>query len=194
MAQSTVLIISGLPCSGKSNLAARLQDELRWPLLAKDAIKENLFETLGWRDRAWSRRLSQASYALMFATAEPLLACGINCILEGNFRGNEHDARLLKLLNAGAARCLQILCKAPPAVLLERYIARAQGGLRHPGHVDLECLPELKAELAQGRAEPLQLPGAILELDTGLLDESKYGAFIAEVLKLIDADRSSSIR
>lgn len=184
MSECTVLIISGLPCSGKSNLAARLQSDLRWPLLAKDAIKENLFDSLGWRDREWSRRLSWASYALMFAMAEQLLANGVSCILEGNFRAKEYG-EVKRLLTGGSTRCLQILCKAQPQVLLKRYVARAESGLRHPGHVDLQCFPELKMELMQDGGEAVETPGPTLEFDTTAIEEERYEKFIAQVRQTI---------
>src|SRR5882757_1320731 len=53
--QITVVLVSGLPGSGKSMLAECLRQRLSWPLLAKDNLKEILFDTLGVRDRDWSR-------------------------------------------------------------------------------------------------------------------------------------------
>lgn len=39
-----VLVITGAPGSGKSTLATRLAAELELPLVAKDDVKEALFE------------------------------------------------------------------------------------------------------------------------------------------------------
>lgn len=47
-----VILVNGLPATGKTTLARRIATDLRLPLLAKDAIKETLFDTLGWSDRA----------------------------------------------------------------------------------------------------------------------------------------------
>jgi hypothetical protein len=43
-------------------------------MLGKDTIKEALFDTLGTGDRAWSRRLGAASYAVLLALARELPA------------------------------------------------------------------------------------------------------------------------
>ncbi len=80
-----VIVVNGLPATGKTTLARRLADDFRLPLLAKDAIKETLFETLGWGDRAWSRRLGTATMALLYLLLEEHLRAGQPCIVECNF-------------------------------------------------------------------------------------------------------------
>lgn len=51
----------------------------------EDLFKESLFDSLGWRDRDWSRRLGGASMALLFRSAEALLEAGQLVALESNF-------------------------------------------------------------------------------------------------------------
>lgn len=46
------VIVNGPPGSGKSTLAGPLAERLGVPLLAKDAVKETLLDTLGYADRA----------------------------------------------------------------------------------------------------------------------------------------------
>lgn len=64
------MVLSGLPCSGKSTLARRLSPALRLPLIDKDAILERLFESRGVGDAAWRRRLSRESDGLFEAEAK----------------------------------------------------------------------------------------------------------------------------
>ncbi len=80
-----VIVVNGLPATGKTTLARRLATDLHLPLLAKDVIKETLFETLGWSDRAWSRRLGAATMALLYKLLEEQLRAGRPCIVECNF-------------------------------------------------------------------------------------------------------------
>jgi predicted kinase len=153
-----LIVISGLPCSGKSKLAERLQAELCWPLLCKDNFKELLFDHFGYSDRAWSRRVSAAAYALLFSQAEQLLSSNLSCVLEGNFRWAEHQARFERLQALGAT-ILQVHCCAEPDVLLERFRLRAVSGSRHPGHVDLESMREIENEMRTTTQQPLPLSG-----------------------------------
>ena len=60
-----VVIVAGALYSGKMMLARRLAKELALPLIAKDAIKKSLFDSPGWSDRQWSKKLGRASYGLL---------------------------------------------------------------------------------------------------------------------------------
>lgn len=60
---SVLIIVLGPPCAGKTTLARRIAQEFQLPLIAKDDIKESLFDSLGWRDREWSKKLGRATFA-----------------------------------------------------------------------------------------------------------------------------------
>ncbi|MGH8284210.1 MAG: AAA family ATPase [Steroidobacteraceae bacterium] len=62
MTRSFLIIVTGLPASGKTTLARGLAARHRVPLLAKDLVKEPLLDALGAEDALASRRLSDASF------------------------------------------------------------------------------------------------------------------------------------
>ena len=76
MPGAVLVLISGPPGAGKTTLGAKIAQELGIPFLNKDGIKELLFDTLGWKDRAWSRQLGIASSALLFHMIERQLVAG----------------------------------------------------------------------------------------------------------------------
>ena len=180
---TALIIISGPPCAGKSTLATRLREELRWPLLAKDSFKELLFDGLGWSDRAWSKKLSQASYALLFNVAAEVLRAGQHCIIEGNFRWRENDGRFGSLLRPDL-QVIQICCTAPLPVLVARLHGRIAAGQRHPGHLDGQTAAEVEGELAR-LSQPLPIAGAQLSFDSSNAEPGAVQLLIAAVRSLL---------
>lgn len=143
----TLVVVSGPVAVGKSAVAVPLADRLGLPLLAKDVVKEALFDALGTGDRDWSDRLGAAAYAVLWA-----LAAGMaEAVLEANF-GAAHAGPLRALCD----RPVQVHCTCSDDVRRQRFAGRR----RHPGHVD-EGLPD-----RPDQAGPLPLGGPVLVVDT----------------------------
>ncbi|MDP6369585.1 MAG: hypothetical protein QF615_08250, partial [Planctomycetota bacterium] len=60
MKRPTLILVSGAAATGKTTVANLLSAGLRIPVISKDAIKESLFESLGWNNREWSRKVGFA--------------------------------------------------------------------------------------------------------------------------------------
>lgn len=159
MDRPLLVVVTGPPAAGKTTIARAIAARLRLPLIAKDTIKEALFDGLGAGDLDWSQRLGPPTFGVMLALAEESLAAGAGLVLEANFvRGGETARRVAAL----PARFVQVHCSAPLAVLLERYASR----VRHPGHVDSERIEAIRELVEAGSYEPLALPGETLRVDT----------------------------
>jgi predicted kinase len=171
MSQPLVIIVAGPPGAGKTTLARRIAEEFRLPLVAKDDIKESLFDSLGAKDRAWSKQLGQATYELIYYFVETQLTAGRSLIVESNFNANA-TPRFQALQTAHDFVSLQVLCYAKPAVLIERFKARWESGKRHPGHVDGEITEQEFATFS--KYAPLDLGGTVIEIDTTDFDKIDY--------------------
>ena len=183
------MLVSGLPGTGKSTLARVLAHRYALPLICKDTIKEPLFDVIGAADRAASRRLSDASFAAMFALARDCLCAGVDLILEGNFRPGEHELAVIDALPAQAPpaprpadNIAQILCRASEPLRIARLTARATDISRHPGHDDAATLGQ---DASPPRSDFLALPGLRLVLDGDGLSPTDTDD--RRVLELLDA-------
>jgi predicted kinase len=170
-----LLVLTGGPATGKSRLAALLAQHYSACCCSKDEIKELLFGALGERDAQWSRRLSNASFALLFAYAPRLLSVQRLLLLEGNFRAGEHEAALKAVLSARDADMAQILCQADAGTCAARLAARAADPSRHPGHRDREF------DAAASRASFLALPGPRWVFSSDAAGESEWLALCRRI-------------
>jgi predicted kinase len=158
VAPPTLILVTGMPSSGKTTVAEALARQLRLPLIAKDAIKESLYDSLGAEDVASSGRLGAAAFAVIFALARIALASGASLIVEANFFPDQES----EFAALPAHRLVQVHCDAPLSVLLDRYASRT----RHPGHHDAEKIKELPVRYESGVHGPLRLDGKLIQLDT----------------------------
>lgn len=162
--RTPIVVVTGPPASGKSTVAEALAGGLRLPLIAKDPVKEVLFDVLGHEDVEWSKRLGRAVYPLLFHALEAQLRAGRSCIVEANFDHDAASAELQRLQERLPFRAFQVVCTAAPEVLLDRYAGRA--GTRHPGHFDELRLDDVREAIAARRWRALDLDGETIELDT----------------------------
>ncbi len=157
---SKVIVVSGPPAAGKTTLTQSLQRDLGLPILAKDDIKESLFDSLGYSDRAYSMKIGKAAFELQFKLANELVANNVSFILETAFF-YDSSADIAKAV--AGADVLQVWCNADLSKLLERAKTRP----RHPGHAVWDsAAEELKSKVESGTYNALDIGGALIRLDT----------------------------
>jgi adenylate kinase family enzyme len=182
MDRLVVVIITGPPGTGKSTLGKRLAKELGLPFISKDGIKESLFDTLGWQDREWSKKLGHASVELLFHFLEAQLEAGKSLIVETAFIPKFHTARFLELRNRYGFEPIQILCRADDEVSFRRFRERTESGKRHPGHVDhLATYDQFKAASWEGKYGVLDIGGSIFEIDTTDFNRIDYQGLLEAI-------------
>lgn len=174
------IVVSGVMASGKTRLANELAERLALPMVAKDGIKELLFDTLGTADREWSKKLGGATFALLFHVVRELLRGSQPFIVEGNFRPPAVQD-FLTAAGVEDVNVLQVICGGDGAVLFQRFQDRVARGERHPGHVDGGNVEEFRDEILGGWYEPLALPGETIRVDTTDFAQVQYDDIAEEV-------------
>lgn len=135
-----MIVLTGMPASGKSTVAAKLADALSLPVLAKDEFKEALFDTLGFSCYAEKRKLDHAANAVLLKAAEAMLRNGRSLIIDNNFDGAAAEA-LNALTERMGARCVTVFFGGDTEAFYRRYVERDRLHLRHLGHVVQEHYP-----------------------------------------------------
>jgi len=184
-----LVIVTGPPASGKTTLGRALAARLGMPFLYKDGIKETLFDTLGWGDRGWSRKLGAATYALLFHLLELELAAGRSLVVESNFDVERDGPRFLALRERYGFHPFQVCCVADGAILLKRFRSRATPNERHLGHVELANMGEFEPVLLRGRLDPLPVGDPIIEVDSTDFAKVDREAITRKVSQALDEER-----
>ena len=112
------VVLSGLPCSGKSTLARRLAPALQLPVIDKDCILEELYESRGVGDALWRRRLSRESDVLFQAEAQT--SAGAILVSFWHVPGMSPDSGTpTGWLAALSSRVVEVHCACAPEIAAE---------------------------------------------------------------------------
>ena len=129
-----LIILAGMPATGKSTVAAALSRAFGYPILEKDEIKESLFDTLGFENYPQKRKLDVAATTVLMQVLEAMLKAGTSVIAVNNFDTAE-TLRLSKLIERYNPNCVTVFLHGEAQVLYERYVQRDKLRLRHLGHI-----------------------------------------------------------
>ena len=136
-----LILVSGMPATGKTTFAAWLGERLSVPVASKDVIKEQLYDTLGFRSREEKVALGEAALHLLYYFAERHLCAGLPVILENNYDINSKPG-LLQLIETYPCRTLTVHFTADYRTLYNRFLERDRSPGRHRGHVVNSQYPE----------------------------------------------------
>ena len=123
-----VVLVNGLPASGKTRLATALAEQLGWVLLSKDAILTPL-ASLTW-PRASSDDLGGIAFDTMYSLAAAVEG---GVILDASWLSTRDRPFLERGLAAiGQPLLIEVWCSVPEPLARERFERRMPE--RHPVH------------------------------------------------------------
>jgi adenylate kinase family enzyme len=152
-----VILVSGLPASGKTTLARRLSRTLGLPLLCLDTIKEAIVDEIDVEDRFAVR---SAAREVMARLVED---CPRGCLVDIWVNTTRDIPEVTQRFRAiDGVHVLELVCRVPTELAIERYTGRT----RHRAHLaagDDDALARIRA--AGPALGPLGL-GPAYDVDT----------------------------
>ena len=117
-----LVVVSGLPGSGKSHFSRRLAEQVPLLVLQSDALRKVLFPSPSYTKEE-SARLFAACYSLI----EELLEQGIPMLLDATNLIEEHRERLCYIAGRLGVKPVLVYLEAPPKVVYQRLKERSEG-------------------------------------------------------------------
>lgn len=166
-----LILITGLPCTGKTTIARELSKLHELPVFSKDDFKELMFDHLGYSDREQSKAYGKATYPILYHLTDQMMGAKKPFILESNFSREYDSDPISKLLNKYNYQVIQIDCHCDGEVLFNRFLERSNSGKRHPGHNDQGNADEFKESLLRGKQDILDIEAKVFHINSTNLTE-----------------------
>jgi aminoglycoside phosphotransferase family enzyme/predicted kinase len=153
-----LVVVSGLPGTGKSTVSKALAVELDALLLRSDEVRRELDTTSAGR---YGDRGVDAVYGELLATAGQALTRGRSVVLDATWRAPHHRQALEALARATVSDLSIIECRAPEVIADERISARSAAG-NDPSEATVDVATTLRRTW-QGwpAAEPLDTTSSV---------------------------------
>lgn len=116
-----LIVVSGLPGTGKSFLCRKLAERVSFLVLASDTLRRILFPSPRYEESE-NRRLFSACHALI----EELLCEGIPVIFDATNLSEHHREYLYRAAERAGARLILVCVEAPVEVVRQRLLARGR--------------------------------------------------------------------
>jgi aminoglycoside phosphotransferase family enzyme/predicted kinase len=134
-ARVRLVLVGGLPGTGKSTIAAGVAETSGLELLRSDVIRKQLARlapglgaTAGFGEGIYSPQATEATYDELLRRAEVGLSHGATVILDASWSVAARRSQARQVAQACAADVIELRCSAPVEVTAERMRARAEAG------------------------------------------------------------------
>ena len=148
-----LVVIGGLPGTGKTTLAETLSSRRGWTVLSTDAVRRELTGRpqgqLAFGEGTHDPRTNAATYRTLFERARTALGLGERVILDGSFADARWRSEARDLAAAEHALPTELRCVAPSAVAAARLLARAHSHGATSAVVLSDATPAIAAEMAR---------------------------------------------
>jgi len=128
-ARVKLVLVGGLPGTGKSSLAASLGASFDMAVLRADVVRKELAQSCAvGTAELYADEMTDATYEAMLAAARPLLEHGQSVVLDASWHDEAMRSRASSLAAETASELVEFQCCAPRAITEARIQLRRQRG------------------------------------------------------------------
>jgi hypothetical protein len=135
-ARIVLMLIGGLPGTGKSTLAAGLTVDRDWTVLRSDEVRKDLagiprsaHDDTGFRQGLYTNAMTEATYGALLEGAGGLLRQGTSVVLDASWSSAEQRQAAGAVARDCAAELVALRCEAPLDLAITRLAGRARRGI-----------------------------------------------------------------
>jgi len=137
-----LIVVSGLPGTGKSFFCRKLAERLPFLILASDTLRKILFPSPQYNEGE-NKRLFSACHVLI----EELLKKGIPVIFDATNLRERHRAYLYRAAERAGAKLILVWVEAPVEVVKQRLLDREKAAIpQYDSEADWEVYNKMKSQ------------------------------------------------
>ena len=153
-ARVRLVLVGGLPGSGKTTLAETIGARRGWTVLRSDVLRKQMAglesttpAAAAFRTGLYEPSVTDAVYAELVQEASRLLRMGESVIVDASWAADHHRELARQLASADRARVIQLQCEVDIETARSRLRSRAEGD----GANASDATPEIAGRMAQMR-------------------------------------------
>lgn len=126
-----LIIVAGMPATGKTTLSKKLAARFGMPMLEKDEIKEEMYKIQGYRNLEDRAVADVVANAILLRCAKNILQSGTSLLIVNNFDPTM-TGQVQELVDSTGCNCVMVFLDGDPDVLHRRYVERDANHQRDP--------------------------------------------------------------
>ncbi|MHA1222878.1 MAG: AAA family ATPase [Candidatus Heimdallarchaeaceae archaeon] len=151
-----VIVLAGLPGTGKSTLARKLARRYRLEHISTDSVRKRIFRDVHKDDfgrGSYSTKQRMVVYDTIYYVLYTLLKHGVGCVLDGTFYQERLRSKVMRICHRFNAQFLLVLVDCPEEIIDKRFKEREKHKRRTLSDADAEIYKKFKVLF-----QPTKLP------------------------------------
>ncbi len=138
-----VILLAGLPGTGKSTLARKLARRYRLEHISTDSVRKRIFRDVkqnSFGRGSYSQRQRNVVYDTIYYVLYTLLKHGVGCVLDGTFYQDKLRSKVGRICARFDATFVLVIVEAPEDLIRKRFEERAKRNRRTLSDADIKVL------------------------------------------------------